>query len=90
MPIALEYDTDDVAVRRIMDETAAAIEAMAAVRKLSQLPGTGTTRAGFQATLWCYAARDSGACGKKVEPAVQLSSKRTTLLECLTLLKYHL
>ena len=33
------------------------IVALPMVRTLAQLPGTGTTRAGFQATLWCYAGR---------------------------------
>ena len=43
------------------------IVALPMVRTLAQLPGTGTTRAGFQATLWCYAGREHGGCGKKIE-----------------------
>ena len=50
---------------RCKSEEVRAIEALPVVRTLAQLPGTGTTRAGFQATLWWYAGREHGGCGKK-------------------------
>ena len=64
---------EDVPDAAVIQDMVRQIEAVPAVRRLSQLPASSKTRAGSQATLWCHAGRSHGGCGKWQEPAVQMS-----------------
>ena len=63
MPLVVRLRAEDAADAAAIMEELRDIEALSVVRTLTQLPGTGSTRAGFQASLWCHAGCEHGGCG---------------------------